>query len=281
MNLTKAVITAASPKQRSLPLQRLVDRDGELKSAIRIILDETVSAGIDEVCVIVHPGDGPAYEDAAGDVGARLLFVEQPEPNGYGHALLCAKEFVYGEAFLHLVSDHLWVARGGGVCAQRLVEIAQAEAASVSAVQPTREHSLPLYGVVGGQRVAGHKDLYLIDTVAEKPTPTEAEQTLIVPGLRAGHYLCFFGMHVLSAGFMELLEQALATGEDVSLAGALSSLASRERYLAFESPGQRFNLGVKYGLFQAQLALALSGEGRDEVLTEMIELLAQRELAGE
>ena len=39
----------------------------------------------------------------------------------------------------------------------------------------------------------------------EKPTPTEAEQRLIVPGLRAGHYLCFFGMHVLTPAVMELL----------------------------------------------------------------------------
>ena len=38
----------------------------------------------------------------------------------------------------------------------------------------------------------------LIDKVIEKPTPTIAEQKLIIPGLRAGHYLCFFGMHVLS-----------------------------------------------------------------------------------
>ena len=37
-----------------------------------------------------------------------------------------------------------------------------------------------------------------MEDVIEKPTPTEAEQRLLVPGLRAGHYLCFFGMHVLT-----------------------------------------------------------------------------------
>jgi len=40
------------------------------------------------------------------------------------------------------------------------------------------------------------KDLYAIETVLEKPTPTEAELRLIVPGLRAGYYLCFFGTHI-------------------------------------------------------------------------------------
>ena len=45
---------------------------------------------------------------------------------------------------------------------------------------------------------AGQKGLYEIAEVVEKPTPTEAEQRLIVPGLRAGHYRCFFGMHALT-----------------------------------------------------------------------------------
>src|SRR3712207_7748358 len=40
--------------------------------------------------------------------------------------------------------------------------------------------------------------LFPYTTLFRSPTPTEAEQRLIVPGLRAGHYLCFFGMHVLT-----------------------------------------------------------------------------------
>ena len=51
---------------------------------------------------------------------------------------------------------------------------------------------------VGGRRVPRQADLYEIDNVLEKPTPSEAEQRLLVPGLRAGYYLCFFGMHVLT-----------------------------------------------------------------------------------
>ncbi len=41
-------------------------------------------------------------------------------------------------------------------------------------------------------------------------TIAEAEQKLIVPGLRAGHYLCFFGMHVLTAAVMGLLDEEIA-----------------------------------------------------------------------
>ena len=78
----------------------------------------------------------------------------------------------------------------------------------MSAVQATRESLLPYYGTVGGRRVPGRQDLYEIEDVIEKPTPTEAEQRLIVPGLRAGHYLCFFGMHVLTPAVMEILGAA-------------------------------------------------------------------------
>ena len=64
---------------------------------------------------------------------------------------------------------------------------------------------------LAGRRVAGRSDLYRIDTVLEKPTPTEAEQRLLVPGLRAGYYLCFFGMHVLTPRAMEILGKGAST----------------------------------------------------------------------
>jgi len=113
--------------------------------------------------------------------------------------------------------------------------------------------------------------------VLEKPTPTEAEQRLIVPGLRAGHYLCFFGMHVLTPAVMELLEEetARAGGRGgVALSPALARLAAKERYLACELQGRRYDIGAKYGLLTAQLALALDGQDRDEILANLVELLA-------
>src|SRR5690606_2276241 len=102
-------------------------------------------------------------------------------------------------------------------CAQQLVEVAQAEQCAVSGVQATRESMLPYYGTVGGRRVQGRNDLYEVDTVVEKPTPTEAEQKLIVPGLRAGHYLCFFGMHVLTPAVMDLLAELVPAAGDTPL----------------------------------------------------------------
>lgn len=277
MEIKRAIITAASKTQRTLPLQTLVDRDGATKTALRILVEEILAAGIEEICVVVCPGDQAAYAAAAGQ-GRRLRFVEQTEALGYGHAVACARQFAGGEPFLLLVGDHLYVSGGAKRAAQQLVEIAKAENCAVSAVQATHESKLPYYGAVGGRLVAGHKGLYEVSEVIEKPTPTEAEQRLIVPGLRAGHYLCFFGMHVLTPAVMEMLdEQSARTGNrNIHLTTALAGLAQRERYLASELQGRRYDIGVKYGLLTAQLALALDGQDRDEVLNGLVELLARR-----
>lgn len=277
MKIRKAVITAAGRQQRALPVQTLVDRDGIEKSILAILVEETRAAGIEEVGVVISPDDRDSYARAAGGHGAGLRFIAQPEPRGYGHAIQCAADFTRDEPFLHLVGDHLYVSQDEVGCAQRLVAVAERESCAVSAVQPTREHLLPYYGVVGGRRLPGQQDLYAVETVLEKPTPTEAELRLAVPGLRAGHYLCFFGMHVLTPAVMALLSSA---GDDspVQLSTALQSLAAREKYLACELPARRFDVGVKYGLLTAQLALALAGEDREEVLARLLDLLAQREL---
>jgi len=331
MHITKAVITAAGRNQRTLPLQMLIDRDGAEKSVLAILIEEALSAGVDEIAVVVAPGDEKPYAGVVGDHAGRLHFIPQSEPRGYGHAIYCAKDFVAGDPFLHLVGDHLYVSNNRKTCAQQLVEIAQVEQCSVSTVQATHEHLLPYYGAVGGKRVPGRKDLYEIDTVIEKPPPTTAELRLIVPGLRAGHYLCFFGMHALTPTIMEILEAEIGESADqrisesagqrvgepanqrimnheseagnsenhvsrftlhasdpkskiqnpksrITLSAALAILATREKYLAFEGPALRYDVGVKYGLLTAQLALALNGDDHDEILTRLVELLAAREL---
>ncbi len=96
-----------------------------------------------------------------------------------------------------------------------------------------------------------------------------------MPGLRAGRYLCFFGIHVLTPTVMDILgQQARDAGQPIQLSTALAALPSRERYLALEVNGERYDIGVKYGLLIAQLALALSGHDREEVLAQMLELVA-------
>lgn len=280
MFIKKSVITAASPTQRSLPMQTLVDRDGVRKSALQILVEEALSAGVNDIGIVIAPGDDATYAQALSAYRNHITFIPQDQPRGYGYALYCAKAFVGADPFLHLVSDHLPISQKNNgnttakTCAQQLVDIAKANECAVSAVQATREAFLPNYGAIGGKRVAGQSGLYQVDQVLEKPSPTEAEQKLWVSGLRAGHFLCFFGMHVLPAVIMQLLEGQMQSSQPIQLSSALAILAQRERYLAYEVQGRRYDIGPTYGLLNAQLALALNGKDRDMVLTQLVELLA-------
>jgi len=275
MSIRRAVITAAAPDQKSLPLQTLVDQQGQPKTALELILEECVDAGAEEICVIVCPGSGEIFARAAGPHANRLTFVEQNNPRGYGDALYRAKDFVADELFLHLVSDHVYISHGESGCARQVVELAGQENCVVSAVQETRENRLPFFGTIGGSRSGNRDDVYDVKSVIEKPTPTRAEQDLIVAGLRASHYLCLSGIHVLTPGVMDLLEEHL-NGDDanVSLSNALHSTAQRERYLALRVQASRYNIGEKYGLLKGQLALALNGKDRDNILSQLLELVA-------
>ena len=275
MKIKKAVITAAGPDQRHLPLQTLVSPSGESKTAASLLLDEIFASGIESAAIIIAPGTERDFSAAIADHLDQVTFIVQTEPLGYGHAVLLAQDFTGEDPFLLMMSDHLYLSLSEESCLSQLLEVARQAKCPVSAVQPTHESKLPYYGVVGGTRVGGRQGLYDITNVLEKPTPTLAEQELIVPGLRAGHYLCFFGMHVLNKAVMEHLAEAFVESpQKLPLTPSLDATARSEGYLACEIQGIRFNIGEPYGLLRAQLGMALASDSRDEVMASLIELIA-------
>jgi UTP--glucose-1-phosphate uridylyltransferase len=282
MKVRTAVITAAAENQRALPLQTLIDRDGQEKPVLAILAEQVLSGGVEQIGVVVCPGDEAPYGRALARHLGHIRFIPQHGARGYGHALWCAREFTADEPFLHLVGDHLYVNDDGAAPAGRLLQLAETEECSVSGVQITREGLLPNFGAIGGRRLSGREGVYRVETVLEKPSPTEAELKLAISGMRAGHYLCFFGMHVLTPGVMEILERQLEAappGARTPLSAALAELARREQYLALEEFNRRYDIGARYGLLTAQLALALHGRDRADVLANLVDLLATQQMA--
>lgn len=271
-----ALITAAGADERRLPLQNLTDRRGDWKPVIVIQIEEMLEAGVEKIGVVIRPSDRPAYETVLSPFGQRVALVEQAAPLGYGDAVLRGRDFVGAHAFLLQVSDHLYVGGGEKSCTAQLLEHARTEGCAISAVQPTPESQLCHYGTIAGSLLPGRPELYQIENVIEKPTPTVAEQTCVVPGLRLGHYLCFFGMHVLTPTVFALLEAAQKSAPDqkLGLSPALAALASREKYLAARLSGRRADLEAHLGVFRAQLALGLHGPSRDAILAVLAEELA-------
>jgi UTP--glucose-1-phosphate uridylyltransferase len=307
MKIRKAVITAAARGERLYPVADtvqkamlpVVDTDGLHKPVIQIIAEEAFSGGIEEICVVCAPGDGPRYLQAFQSLRNNLLqshqgsdwaklqasridhllghlqFVEQSEPLGYGHAVLCARSFVNDEPFLLLLGDYLYVSNLlGKRCAQQLIDLAAGANCSVAAVNPTPEHLISRYGTLTGKHVAGTPGVYQIDKIIEKPSLSLAELELQTPGLRRGYYLCFFGMHVLTPSVFGLLDTQ-RNGGTLALTPALQQLAEREKYLALEVKGNRYDMGKKFGWLQAQVALGLAGQAHNETLTTLVEMLAE------
>jgi UTP--glucose-1-phosphate uridylyltransferase len=268
----KAVITAAGPGQQHLLHQTLATADNRRPTIGEFLLD-LLGDAVDQFGIVVARDETPAFEKLFAGSGRRITLIEQPAPRGYADAILQARQFTGDSPFLHLVGDHFYLADQGEAreLAARLVALHAAEGCSVSAVTPTREGLLPYFGAVGGPALGG--GLYQVETVLEKPTPTEAEQLLASPGLRQGHYLCFFGIHLFTPGIMAILEEQVdGFGVAGSFSHALQILARRERYLAAILAGRRFDIGSKYGLLQAQLALGLRGPDREEILAMLLEL---------
>jgi UTP--glucose-1-phosphate uridylyltransferase len=142
MKVRKAVITAAGRGTRQYPatsivqkeLLPLVDTDGLTKPVLQIIIEEAMDAGIEEVCIVVSPGDEeqfrqyfrgltkemlPAFagkdwalkaSERLAQIEKALSFVTQHTPEGYGHAVYQTKNFVGNEHFLLLLGDHSYVA---------------------------------------------------------------------------------------------------------------------------------------------------------------------------
>lgn len=310
MKIRKAVITAAARGERLYPVADTVqkamlpvtDTDGLDKPVIQIIAEEAFASGIEEICVICAPEDGPRYISAFQSLHANLLksykgvdwareeadkidhllnrlhFAEQKEALGYGHAVYCAREFVNNEPFLLLLGDYLYVSHlTGKRCAQQLMDMAVSENCSVSAVNPTVEHLIGKYGTVTGKHMPNMSGVYQIEKLIEKPSLSMAELELQTPGLRIGYYLCFFGMHVLTPLIFQLLEKHIQanTSGNVFLTPALQELSVQDKYLALEVKGNRYDISKKYGLLQAQIALGLAGKAHDQILTTIVESLAE------
>jgi UTP--glucose-1-phosphate uridylyltransferase len=277
LKINKAVIPMAGPRHRDLPLQHITTGEGVTRHVAALQIDELLGAGIHSVALVMAPGTEPFFAVLRAQFGEALARIEQPEPKGFGDAILCAEPWLAGDPFILQVCDHVFVSQAAQSCTQQLLTVAAAEQCAISAVLATLESQLPYFGVVGGLRIAHTPDLYTVSTVIEKPTPTVAEELCMVPGLRQGTYLGLFGTHVLTPRIFAILReqrQSVPAGGRLGLSEALATLANREKYLAREVKGLRLDLEGPFGLLRAQVALALHGPRREEVLEILLEEVA-------
>ncbi|HEX4054491.1 MAG TPA: sugar phosphate nucleotidyltransferase [Tepidisphaeraceae bacterium] len=308
----KAVITAAGRGTRQYPASSavqkemfpLVDRDGLTKPVIQIIGEEAIDSGIEEICIVTQPGEEKQYREyfrrlddnmvkafhgkdwalleseKLGAFGERLHFAEQDAPEGFGHAVYQAKNFVGDEPFLLLLGDHVYISDIKDRCARQLVSVYEKQALdAVTGVQPTLERLLHLYGVIRGEPIDPRRGIYQAQLIVEKPSIELAREKLVTPGQPAGNYLAHFGMHVFSPRIFDSLEYLIKNNlrekNEIQLTAAQEHLRQHsEKYWCLITQGQRYDTGIPYGLMETQLALALSGVHRTEICEAIARILA-------
>lgn len=280
-SVRKAVVPVAGLGTRHFPASHAVKKelfpvvgpDGIARALFHYHLMEMDAAGIEEICIIVQPGEEAmirAYLDGPGDdylkrlekyphllreatqmriFSQRVTFAVQHKQEGYGHAVYQSKAFAGGEMVLLCLGDHLF--RGIPVSPYReLARMASLSGGkSVSAVNRIGPGDLKGYGTIAGKRRAENPHLIDVSLIIEKPDVATAREKLRVDGLEEDAFLGWFGMHLLSPSIYEILEEMIRDNvrdnNEFQLTRAQEVQRQREGYLALEmTAAERFDFGV-------------------------------------
>jgi UTP--glucose-1-phosphate uridylyltransferase len=281
MKVRKAVIPIAGLGTRHFPASHAVKKelfpvvgpDGIARALFHYHLLELEAAGIEEICIIVQPGEDEMVHDyLRGPDNAylkrlekhpallreaeqmrgfekRVSFAVQREQEGYGHAVFQTKNFAAGEMVLLALGDHLF--RGKPVSPYlELAEMAAiSNGKSVSAVNRISAAELKGYGTIAGTRRAANPRLIDVSLIVEKPDVATAHAKLRVNDLPAGTWLGWFGLHLLAPSIYDVLEEMIRDNVrdhgEFQLTRAQEIQHRREGYLALEmTAAERFDFGV-------------------------------------
>ena len=128
---------------------------------------------------------------------------------------------------------------------KQMVALAEAESASVIAVQDVPPEQTASYGIVATRDFQGRHGE--ISAIVEKPRPEVAPSNLAV-----------VGRYVLSGAIFDLLAKTRpGAGGEIQLTDGIAALMQRERVLAYRFQGRRFDCGSRIGLVEATIEFAL------------------------
>ena len=277
----KAVIPIAGLGTRHFPASHAVKKelfpvvgsDGIARALFHYHLLELEAAGIEQICLIVQPGEDemvqhylrgpddnylkrlakyPALLREAEQMSGfaqRVSFAVQHQQEGYGHAVFQTRGFAGGEMVLLGLGDHLF--RGHPLSPYReLADMATVSGGrSVSAVNRISAGELKGYGTIAGRRRTENPRLIDVSLIIEKPAVAVAREQLYVNDLPPETWLGWFGMHLLAPGIYDILDEMiqndLRDNGEFQLTRAQEIQRQREGYLALEMAGaERFDFGI-------------------------------------
>lgn len=238
----------------------LVDAGGHIRPVLHHILAEAADAGTERVGLVVSPEQRHPLETyfdraraEADDLPEEIGWIDQPEPAGFGDAVLRAREFVGPGAFLLMLGDHVYLpAEDQPACAKQVVEaFTSLDAEAVVGVQPVEESELARVGVPAGEALAGQAHVYRCTDFVEKPNPTTAADRLFTQRPAGRAWLAHAGLYAFAGAIFEALDDLarLRQRGELQLADAQSLLLERqpERYFLREILGRAWDVGTPAG----------------------------------
>jgi len=283
MKVRKAIIPAAGlgsrllPNTKSIPKEMLPLVD---KPVIQYIVEEAVSAGVEEILIITNRGKDAIedYFDYAPDLEARLradgkikdadavhnvadmadiFFLRQKETKGLGHAIWRAKSFVGDEPFGILLGDDIMLSDTPVL--KQLVQAAEANNCSAIAMRefPAEEvrkySSLKLEENLGG-------GVYRISDMNEKPTDEERLSNFAI-----------MGRYVLTPAIFDILEKTPpGRNNEIQLTDGMRVLCHQEKMCAVDFEGKRYDTGNLKGYLESIIDFALKNEEAGDWLRQFI-----------
>ncbi|HEX6844055.1 MAG TPA: UTP--glucose-1-phosphate uridylyltransferase [Actinomycetota bacterium] len=267
-----AVIPAAGLGTRFLPATKVTPK-GLLPvvdtPAIQLVVEEAVRAGLDDVILVIGPGQdalrdhfasAPALEaelEARGKTAELALVrgatidvrtVVQEEARGLGHAVAQAAPLVGDRPFAVLLGDDL-IDPSVPLLSRMLAE-AERTGGSVIAAMDVGPREIAMYGCVGPGERDG--DLVRVASIVEKPAPEEAPSSLAV-----------IGRYVFTPGIFDALARTEpGKGGEIQLTDAIQILAGEEPVFAYPFETGRYDVGNPLDAMKAQVTLAL---GRGDI----------------
>jgi len=283
----KAVIPAAGFGTRMYPVTKalkkellpIVGKDGRAKTIIQIIIEEAVSAGIEEIGIVVQESDRNLFQDVLKSppkpelwaklsvenrqyskylaaLGDRITILSQTEQEGFGHAVYCARDWVGDEPFLLLLGDHVYTSALESSCAFQMVNLYQQQNTSVIGITVMQADVIHKAGCVGGTWKTEQSILEIAE-IYEKPTLEYAQEHLRVSGMADDEFLGIFGMYVLEPKIFELLGSQIDNNErfkdEFQLTTCLDKLRQQNGAIAYLVQGQYYDTGMPLFYRQAMI----------------------------
>lgn len=277
--IRKAIIPVAGFGTRLYPLTRgvkkefcpVVDKDGLVKPAILVLLEELERVEIEQICLILNREEKVYYEEffsplseshyskltepmreyekKINRIAKKLTFVFQEEQKGFGHAVFQAREFAGQDPVLLLLGDTIYSSNTAIPCTGQLIEAYERNGMPVVGVQTVPLETVGNYGIFSGVWEDKEETLLKLTGIEEKPNRIKAKDYLAVATRKSPeNYYAAFGAYVITKEVFARLEQAVTQNicnskGEIELTDALSYVASQSGMYAYVIDGKSYDLG--------------------------------------